>query len=168
MKTFALLLTALVLPLAACGGAAEPAPAAPTAAAAAEPAHDHGDLPLQVAAFHDTLRPLWHDESAERQSKTCAQTGELVARAGALGEVEVAEDRREGWTAAIGELSAALGELEAACTSGGDFAASFTRVHDGFHTLLEAGGGKPHGEHGEHGAGDHGHGHGHGDHGHAH
>jgi hypothetical protein len=144
--------------LTACGGAAQPATPMAMAPAETEPAQhqdEHGDMPAELVAFHDVLAPLWHDETPERQAKTCAQVGELDAKAGPLTGVEVAAEKKDAWTAAVTQLDASIDELGAACTAGGDFTASFTKVHEGFHGLLEiAGGGhEEHGEgHGEHGA----------------
>jgi hypothetical protein len=144
--TFAL----LSLSLLACGGSSESSEATTPAAAAPPPsAHDdHGAQPAQVVAFHDVLAPLWHDTSAERRAKTCAQTGELDARAAAMSEVTAADPAA--WSTAVAELRGTLEQLSAACNGSGDFDASFTTVHDGFHKLAEMAGGE-HGEH-EHGA----------------
>lgn len=163
MKTLSSSLV-LSLSLAACGGAPDPAPVAPApvaptpAPAASAPAHaGHGDLPAPLAAFHDTLRPLWHDETADRQARTCAATGELEARAAALPGVEVADPQKAAYGAEVGKLNASLADLKAACAGSGDFAAAFTRVHDGFHALTGlAGAPHEHGAH-EHGAHDHDH-----------
>jgi hypothetical protein len=159
MKRISLL--ALSFSITACG-ASDPATTTPStteppqAAAAAEPQHDeHGDMPAQLVAFHDVLKPLWHDETANRQANTCGQIAELDARAGALTQVEVAPDKKEAWAAGVTQLDAAIEELGAGCTGKGDFVASFTKVHDGFHALLELATGH-HEEHGE------GHGEGHG------
>ncbi|HUS67570.1 MAG TPA: hypothetical protein VMZ28_23705 [Kofleriaceae bacterium] len=146
---FALALTTAAT---ACGGsapAATPMAAAPVEVEPAQPQQDeHGDMPAELVAFHDVLRPLWHDETPERQAKTCAQVGELDAKAGPLTGVEVAADKKEVWTSAVAQLEASIDELGAACTGGGDFMASFTKVHEGFHGLLEIAGGG-HEEHGE-------------------
>ena len=144
---------ALIGSAAACGGGAPPATAMAAAPAEVEPAqpqHDeHGDLPAELVAFHDVLKPLWHDETPDRQAKACAQVGELDAKAGPLAGVEVAAEKKEAWTSAVAQLEASIDELGTACTGGGDFMASFTRVHDGFHGLVELAGGA-HEEHGEH------------------
>lgn len=146
---FALALTASA---AACGGTSPqttPMAAAPAEVEPAQPQHDeHGDMPAELVAFHDVLKPLWHDETPERQAKTCGQVGELDAKAGPLAGVEVAAEKKEAWTSAVAQLDASIDELGAACTGGGDFMASFTKVHDGFHGLLEIAGGG-HEEHGE-------------------
>jgi hypothetical protein len=137
----------LALSLAACGGASEPAATAPVAPVADE----HGAMPAPVVAFHDSLKPLWHDQTPERQAKTCAALDELDARATALPTAEVAPARKDAYVTAASGLTASLGELRAACGGSGDFTASFSKVHDGFHALMEASGGH-HGEHEQQGA----------------
>lgn len=135
----------LSLFLIACGGAGDSSPTTPAAASpapAAEHHDDHGDLPPALVAFHDALRPLWHDETPERQAKTCAQVNELESRATPLESAEVPADRQEKWKIEVTGLKAALMELSNACAGNADFAASFTRVHDSFHHLVEIAGGK--------------------------
>ena len=149
--------------LTACGGSAPPQPmaAAPAEVEPAQPQHDeHGDMPAELVAFHDVLKPLWHDETPERQAKTCGQVGELDAKAAPLAGVEVAAEKKDAWTAAVAQLESSIDELNAACTGGGDFVGSFTKVHDGFHGLLEIASGGHHEEHGEGHHGEHGEGHG--------
>lgn len=115
----------MILLLAACGGgggappeATEPAP---------EPvAHqeEHPTMSAELSAFHDALAPLWHDESPQRQAKTCDQADELLALARKV----------EGGA----ELVTSVEALQADCKAGGaQFADKFTAVHDRFHALME-------------------------------
>jgi hypothetical protein len=91
----------------ACGGAQQPAPAAPASA---------------VDAFHDVLAPLWHSpDSRERTEKTCAAVPALEARAQDVGDAPLVE---------------AVQALAAECTGDrAAFKTKLAAVHDAFHAV---------------------------------
>lgn len=129
--------------VAACGGAASE-PAEPTPGPAAE-THEHADQPEEhpqltpeLHAYHETLAPLWHDESAERQAKTCAAVGDLVGKGAAVGPAGApATVDANAWQTAVARFDAANAQLQTVCGGTGDFAAAFHEVHEAFHALLD-------------------------------
>jgi hypothetical protein len=119
--------------LAACGGAATPAPNTPSTPPAqfqgggqggGHEKHEHGDLPPAMKAFHDVLAPVWHDKSPDRAKNACAQALAMNDKAGAVGDAD---------------LSAATKAFAAECEKEGrpDFDAKFTAVHERFHAIMQ-------------------------------
>lgn len=129
--------------LAACGGAAsEPAEPTPTPAVEthehAENPDEHPPMTAELHGLHEAIAPLWHDESAERQAKTCAATGDLVAKSATVAQAAVPEGvDATAWKAGLDRLDASIAQLQGACGGTGDFTAAFTGVHDAFHALLD-------------------------------
>ncbi|MBI5517987.1 MAG: hypothetical protein HY909_29715 [Deltaproteobacteria bacterium] len=105
--------------------------------------HEHPALPPEVAAFHDVLRPLWHDTpGASRDAATCLQAGALLDRANAIADARVPatiRDQEAAWMTASAQLSANTRALVATCgaTPRGNVAGSLETVHTAFHALVE-------------------------------
>lgn len=125
-----------------------PEPAATTDAGEhqGEPAHQH-EFEGAVKSYHDVLSPLWHAEAGEqRTNDTCAAAADLVAKAGAIEAEPVpaaAGGKDDAWKANAAALTAASKELQTACA--GDratFDATFGKLHDSFHALIEVAGEK--------------------------
>jgi hypothetical protein len=135
MKSISLL--ALLL-AAACGGAT-PTPA--TATGGAAHAHHEGggmhhpELTATMAAFHDVLRPLWHDDSEARAANACAGVSRLVETYPPLEAAPAGADP-DAWDPAVAALGEALGAMGAACEAGGDPEPSFQALHERFHALI--------------------------------
>ena len=119
-------------------------------------------MPPPVAKFHDTLAPRWHAvHGRQRMTETCAAIAQLRADADAI----IAAPPPSGadaaaWSAGGKELAEAVAGLGATCkaSDAAAFEPAFTRVHERFHGVMAAAGGKrddhdgdEHGEH-EHGA----------------
>jgi hypothetical protein len=108
-----------------------------------EQGEHHPSLPPTVAAFHDVLRPLWHDTpGAARDAATCLQAGTLLDRANAIADARVPPSIREreaAWMTASAQLSANTCGLVSTCgaTPRGAVAASLETVHTAFHALVE-------------------------------
>jgi hypothetical protein len=137
--TVALLLTP------ACGGKDKAAPvnAAPLSGSGEHAADDHhANLPPEVNAFHELLRPLWHaDKGDPRKTDTCAAVPQLTSSANAIAtSVPPQTANADAWTTATNALVAAIRELDAVCKAGdlAAFESAFSKVHDAFHALMKA------------------------------
>lgn len=113
---------------------------------AGEPAHEHG-FEGAVESYHAVLSPLWHADAGEkRTADTCAAAGDLVAKAGAIETEPVpapAAGKEDAWKTNAAALTAATKELQGVCE--GDratFDATFGKLHDAFHALIEVAGEK--------------------------
>lgn len=111
-----------------------------------EPAHEHG-FEGAVKSYHAVLSPLWHAEAGEqRTSDTCAAAADLVTKAGAIEAEPVpaaASGKEDAWKTQAAALTAASKELQSVCA--GDratFDATFGKLHDSFHALIEVAGEK--------------------------
>jgi hypothetical protein len=111
-----------------------------------EPAHQHA-FEGGVKNFHDVLSPLWHADAGEKRvADTCAASADLAGKAAAIEAEPVpaaANGQDDAWKTKAAALTAATKELETMCA--GDragFDAAFTKVHDGFHALIEVAGEK--------------------------
>lgn len=133
----------LVLVLAACSKSESAAPA-PKAAPPAEH-HEMAGMPPALDKFHGILAPRWHAQQGEQRMKdTCGAIGEFQSGADAVAKSK--SDPK--WDAAAKDLVAAVTGLDTACKANdaAAFEPAFKKVHEGFHAMLEAGGG----EHEEH------------------
>ncbi len=154
MKKFA----ALFLLVAACGSKAAPATTTKTQPMAHE---EHGDMPAEIVAFHDVLKPLWHDDkNPERMANTCAALPKFDQPAAALiASPTPAGGDKDKWAAAGPTLTATMTDLKAKCEAkdAAGFEPAFAAMHNAFHGYIEATGKMKmeptheHGEHGEHG-----------------
>jgi hypothetical protein len=111
-----------------------------------EPAHEH-HFEGAVESYHAVLSPLWHAEAGEqRTNDTCAAAADLVAKAGAIEAEPVpaaAGGKEDAWNANAAALTAASKELETVCAGNrATFDATFGKLHDSFHTLIEVAGEK--------------------------
>lgn len=139
-----LLLSSILVLAAACGGKSSPATSSTTTAGAGAGSgeaatHEH-DFPPTIAAFHDQMAPLWHQEPGPaRTEATCGVTGELdqkleeVQNAGAPAGVDGAA-----WTAKLDELRIAMSVLNEDCINvdGEKLDENFQKLHDAFHALI--------------------------------
>jgi len=153
------LLFAVVLATSACGGKAAPSPEPDPAtgpqhamhegsgaAMGHKPGHEHGEMAPTITAFHDVLAPRWHAEKgAKRMADTCAAIPEFQRGAAAI----IAAPAPQGavaaaWTDGGKQLAEAITALEAPCkaSDAAAFEPAFHRVHESFHRVMEAGGGK--------------------------
>lgn len=154
MTTKPLSILVLALALAGCtkkDGAAPTTNPEPTATTDAsepegEPAHEH-HFEGAVDGFHAVLAPLWHAAAGEqRTNDTCAAAADLVTKAGAIETEPVpaaAGGKDDAWKANAAALTAAANELQTVCS--GDratFDATFGKLHDSFHALIELAGEK--------------------------
>ncbi len=119
----------------------------------AEPAHHEAtehhemeNMPPELAKFHDVLAPHWHaDKNDKRMPETCAAIGDFHAQADAVAKAAPpAGAKADTWAAGTKQLGDAVAGLDASCkgTDAAAFDAAFTKVHQSFHALLEAGGGE--------------------------
>jgi hypothetical protein len=138
-------LTFTLLLAAACGGKDKAAPASPTPMPGSGQHADgehHANLPPDVNAFHELLRPLWHAEMGDkRRADTCAAAPQMTSNADAIGKsVPPQTANADRWTAATKGLVEAVPALDAACKSGdaAKFETAFSGVHDAFHALMQA------------------------------
>ncbi len=106
--------------------------------------HEGGEaevaLPPAVAAFHETVAPVWHSEpGAGRATLACGAAANLRERAGALQTAEAPTGvDAAAWTAASATLVTSTDELAATCTAqGADVEAKLTSVHEAFHALVQ-------------------------------
>lgn len=152
----------LVVGALACGGKSQPASTTTTSAPQPEMKGEHHDMSPELTKFHDVLAPRWHAEKGDQRMKdTCAAIPDFQSNADALAKATPPSGADANkWATQSKELGDAVGALDASCKANdaAAFEPAFHRVHEGFHALMETGGGK-HGEH--HGKGEHG---AHGDH----
>jgi hypothetical protein len=134
--------------IAACGGKDKAAPATtPTAHEHEHGEHGDGDehagMTPEMTQFHELLRPRWHaDKGPARMTDTCAALPQFQSAADAVGKATPPESANaDTWTAGTRALVAAIGDLGTACkgTDNDAFETAFTKVHDAFHALMEAG-----------------------------
>jgi len=152
--TFALLLAA-----SACGGGRQPAPATSTTASehagsgsgpgpgagpGAEMAEPQG-VSAEMTAFHDLLAPRWHAAvGPQRIQDTCGAVEQFKAAADAVAKATPPlAANADTWTAGTRALVAAVEGLAKSCASNAGFDASFEKVHNAFHALMEQA--QPHG-----------------------
>lgn len=135
--------------LAACGGSEKPAPKDNDPAA--KPAMDeHDKLTPELTAFHDVLKPLWHQDKGEAQvTATCDAGADLQAKAKAVtaAAVPAGVDAAQWQQLTLG-LEKSVDKLIAIC--GADrsgFDAAFADVHTAFHAAMGAQMGESHDEH---------------------
>jgi hypothetical protein len=156
---------ALVLIAAACGSS-KPTPTtssehAATADNEGAEHHEMGNMPPEIAKFHDVLAPHWHAEKgAQRMKDTCSAMPDLHASADALAQTTPpATANADSWTTGTRELVAAVASLDATCKSNDptSFETAFAKLHESFHGLMAQAGGHKEGmegheemEHGEH------------------
>jgi hypothetical protein len=149
---------------AACGGKSAPAAHAAhgeSSGSAEGPmaGHEgeHDDMSPELKKFHDALAPRWHaTQGAKRMTDTCAAVPEFQSDADAIGKATPpATANADTWTAGTRSLVAAVGKLADACktSDSAKFEASFSDVHDAFHSLMGMAGM----HHGEEGNGEHEH-----------
>lgn len=126
--------------LAACGSK-QPTPAANP------PAHEEpGEkaMPAELEPFHDVLAPRWHAEKGpKRMEDTCAAVPELQKDADALAKVTPPRSTHaDTWTTGTKALVEAVAALDKTCKASDAtaFEPAFEKVHESFHTLLEASG----------------------------
>lgn len=150
MKKFA----ALFFVFAACGSKA---PATTTTTTQPVAHNDHGDMPAEIVAFHDVLKPLWHDDkNPERMANTCAALPKFDQPAAALLASTVPEGGdKDKWVAAGPTLTASMADLKAKCDAkdAAGFEPAFAAMYNAFHGYMEATGKmkmEPKHEHGEH------------------
>jgi hypothetical protein len=158
MKTA--LIAALTLAAAACGGTSRSDSTKPSDLDQSGQKHDMAHkgepgmgMPPEIARFHDTLAPRWHaKQGPQRMTDTCTAMPQFHADA----EAVVASQPPSGgdpaaWSAGGKQLSAAVDALDAACKANdaAGFEPAFERVHEAFHGVMAAAGGK-HDEHGKH------------------
>lgn len=145
-------LLAAALAATACGGKSAPATATTEHGHAGhhgDAPHEH-DFPPEVAAFHDTLAPLWHaTPGAQRTEDTCTATGELDQRAEHLqNAAPPAGVDADAWAEKLAALREVLSDLSDDCVADrlDTFEADFTALHDAFHALIALlpGGGMKH------------------------
>lgn len=151
MKRFVI----VTIVLAACGGSEKPATTDPTT----KPAMDeHDKLTPELTAFHNVLKPLWHQDKGDAQvTATCGATADLLTKAKAVQAAPVPDKvDAAAWADAGTKLVASVEALGATCT--GDkstFDATFNDVHNAFHAAMGLEMGESHEhmegmEHGEH------------------
>jgi hypothetical protein len=178
-------LTAVIIAVAGCGGAAKPGSGTRSGddsdsrdRAMSHMGGDHqtghmgkmgekregemADMPPQLARFHDTLAPRWHAaHGPQRIADTCTAIPQFHADAEAIAVAEPPTKGDPGaWSKGGKKLTEAVVALDTTCKSkdAEAFETAFARVHETFHGLMEAaGGGDEHGK-GEHGKGEHGRG----------
>ncbi|RIX46217.1 MAG: hypothetical protein D3M94_10980 [Rhodocyclales bacterium GT-UBC] len=93
--------------------------------------HHHGFAP-DVDAFHAVLAPIWHAPAGKaRADKACASTAEFARLAGAIKSADA-----KGLQSSIERLQATCRERPA------EVDASFAKVHDAFHQLIDVKPGK--------------------------
>lgn len=154
MTTKPLSILLLALALAGCSKkdstapTTNPEPTATTDATepAGEPAHEH-HFEGAVDAYHAVLAPLWHAEAGEKRTNdTCAAAADLVTKAGAIEAEPVpaaASGKDDAWKTNAAALTAASKELETVCSGDrASFDATFGKLHDSFHALIEVAGEK--------------------------
>jgi hypothetical protein len=129
---------------AGCGGKDKAAPVTPTGAGheSAEHEGDHHGLSSEMTQFHELLRPHWHDEGPTRMKDTCGAIEQYKTYADAVAKATPPETANaDTWTAGTRALVAAVGDLATACagTNTTAFQTAFSKVHDAFHALMEAG-----------------------------
>jgi hypothetical protein len=172
-------LIAVILAVAACGGAAKPGSGTKPGddsdgrdRAMSHMGGDHqmghgghmgekhegemADMPPQLARFHDTLAPRWHAaRGPQRMTDTCAAIRQFHADAEKIAAAEPPGKGDPGaWSKGGKKLTEAVVALETTCKNkdAEAFETAFERVHETFHGLMEAAGGHDeHGDHGEHG-----------------
>ena len=138
--------------LAACGGSEKPA--TKDNDMAGKPAMDeHGKLTPELTAFHDVLKPLWHQDKGDAQvTATCNAGADLQAKAKAVADAPTPTGvTADAWQQQTLRLGKAVDALVAVCAGDhAQFDASFTEVHNAFHAAMEAEMGEAHDEHMEH------------------
>ncbi|CAN5583563.1 hypothetical protein BH11MYX1_BH11MYX1_35540 [soil metagenome] len=130
--------------LAACGGSKSSPEATPPSSA--EKGHDeHGGMPAEVKAFHDTFAPHYHAaKNPERMKGTCAALPEFTSAAAAIAKAPTpAGVDAAAWTDATGKLAASIEALDATCKANdaAAFEPAFETLHGHFHGVMEAAGG---------------------------
>jgi hypothetical protein len=156
------LMAALVLAAVACGSK----PSADSTAKPSEPSqggdkHEMGEqgeqgemaaLPPQIAKFHATLGPRWHAaQGPQRMADTCAAMAQFHTDADAIVAAAAPSGANAAaWSEGGKQLADAVTALDATCQAkdAAAFEPAFTRVHNSFHHVMEAG--MHEGEHGEH------------------
>jgi len=131
--------------LAACGSKESTTPAAKEPVAGAHGEHEeHGEMamPPELKAFHDVLAPRWHAEKGQKRTDdTCAAVPDFQKDADAIAKATPPRSAHaDAWTNGTKALVGAVGELDAACKAkdAAAFETAFEKVHQSFHTLLEA------------------------------
>lgn len=137
----ALMLISLLV--AACGSRKSETVAPPETA---DKAHDeHGGMPSEVKAFHDTFAPHYHAaKNPERMKGTCAALPDFTSGAAAIAKAPTpAGVEATAWTDATGKLAASIEALEATCKANdaAAFEPAFETMHASFHGVMEAAGG---------------------------
>lgn len=147
MKTALAIVLALT---AACGSKSKSDPAPkPEPVGADQKRHlEHEPMAPELSKFHDLLAPRWHaDKGAQRMKDTCGAVPEFQADADAIAKATppVGTDAAK-WAAGAKNLSDAVTGLDATCKANDAtaFEPAFEKVHNGFHAMLEAGGGEHH------------------------
>ena len=139
-------LTFTLLIAMACGGKDKAAPATTTTAHAHE-GHDEGDehagMSPEMTQFHELLRPRWHAEQGPARMKgACDAVPQFQSAGDMLAKATPPEAANaDTWTAGTRALVAAITDLAAACkgTDNAAFETAFSKLHDAFHALMEAG-----------------------------
>ncbi len=107
-------------------------------------------MPPQLAKFHDTLAPRWHAaHGPQRMADTCAAMSQFQADAEALASSQPPSGGdAAAWSTGGKQLTAAVSALDATCkaSDAAAFEPAFERVHEAFHGVMAAAGGK-HDEH---------------------
>ena len=110
------------------------------------------NAPPELLKFHDALAPRWHAaKGPERMSATCGAIGEFTTNADGVAKAPPPAKADAGhWAQEAKELTEAVAALKTACDAkdAAQFETAFANVHQEFHELLEATGGK-HEEHEE-------------------
>ncbi|MBM3267113.1 MAG: hypothetical protein FJZ01_05630 [Candidatus Sericytochromatia bacterium] len=100
-----------------------------------------GPLAKGLEAFHDSLRPLWHDAFPKKDYGSIKRkVPELKAKAAALAAVPLPPGARAK-RSQRDKLVKAVSNLDAAKQDDKKFAKAFEEVHEAFHALAEASGG---------------------------
>ncbi len=101
--------------------------------------HGLEDGPLKD--FHEVIAPVWHAEPGKvRVEAACANAPKLKERAAALGTPPAAAQKDEaGWKTDGAALVSSIDALTTACAAAGrpDVESALSKVHDGFHRLME-------------------------------
>ena len=97
---------------------------------------EHANIPPEMKAFHDVLAPRWHAQGDKRMTDACAAADQFVSAADTLAKATPPVNANaDTWTAGTRALVAAVNDMKASCTD-----ATFTKVHEAFHALMEQAG----------------------------